>query len=1035
MGAGDDHVDVGLDAVNDGVQVATALGLLHVDYDSLSNIGAGSHIVAGHAALQVVNVSSGDVLLNHTEVVSGIGYGSVGSVGSLTAGGAGIHENNIELRNALVGSVVAGDVESTGNADGVIGAVSTHVVLGAVHFNGEHAGFLVISPNLRGGGGHLGTRLAVAVEICFDVGLGLAVHVVETVAVAFLLNINRSCSCCILGGGPVFTGQTTGQVQSLAQVTLNHHHVVGLALFQLSHFSAGDIGINRRIHGSVGGLAAFGAAGTAGGGGVQVGHIGIGDLAFGSSTDSHIGAVGAHVVDSTVHGGVQGVQLGVVSKDGLVAGGIGEVHVGAVSNNVNILLGRAVHEVQVVTALSGLQVNINALGEIGVGSAVVGAHSAGEVVSSFLGGLVQTQLVSNADLGSGGISTVSQCGSIVSGNIRCQHELGLVLGLRRALQVADPGSGDGLEVTVSAQEVLAGLHLGNIDALGGVVSPDAGNGSAHSYTAAGLALGVEVVFHTNVGLGLAIHVVEADALAGDALHKDVNAFRAQGRGVQSVAVAIAGEVQSLLQSLLLDIQSVSGLFLQRTVVHITGTLGPADHLALGAKLQLTVVVLDDTGDSDGIGLADLIDAVADHTVALDLLAAHQDGDGDVAVAGIVGRIHAVDLAGQSCDVGQLLTGVQLAGIGQDLVLVRGGAFSHAAAADAVDHLTACVELDGALVVLDNAGDSNQVLDGDLAHINALHTVAQDGVLGIAFDLNDNGDVAVVGIVGAVDLDNSTGQSSGVGQLGVFLQGVCSLQDLAGIGDSFNSFAFFHSVQSTTGVKLDGAVVVLQSAGDSDDVADQQLVNAFALQAVAHNGLALSAFHFDGNSDVLVLSGVNGVDGSDLAAQGGLVGQAFAGSQFVSGIDDLNHIHGGRQDHIPGVGCGVAKFVGNSSGQGVGSGHFAQLVHIDGDGAVFVHDDLDQIFAHIHGPNHGEGDAGDTDDAVAVIVHGGGGGLFGVLINGTKIFHCLFGSGTLGDKIGAVHRRLCGRCGGFVRSLLATAAGQHADNQDENENPC
>ena len=869
-----------------------------------------------------------------------------------------------------------------------------------------------------------------------DVGLGLAVHEVQLITAADLFQVDIY-SLFHIGGGSqtVVDGSGLGltvEVQD-STVALIHAHLVGGGSSGVGHNSSGHIAGGGVVAGVVVTGVIIAGVVTAGAGGVQVGHIGIGDLAFGSSTDSHIGAVGAHVIDSAVDGGVQGVQLGVVSKDGLVAGGVGKVHVGAVSNNVNILLGRAVHEVQVVAALSGLQVNINALGEVGVGSAVVAAHSAGEVVGTFLGGLVQTQLVSYADLGGSGVGAVSQCGSIVSGNIGSQHELGNILGAagHGAINVAGPGSADSLVSAVSTQEVLAGLDGGNVHAQCGVVGPVADNICAHNSAAADLTLVVGVVFHTDVGLGLAVHEVEAQALAGDSLDEDIHAFGAQGRGRQSAAGVVAGEVQSLLEGGLLDIQSVSGLFLQRTVVDITGALGPAVQVTLGAELQLAVVVLDDAGNSDGIGFADLVHAVADHAVALDLLAANQHGDSHIAVLIAIGSIYAVDLAGQSCQVRQLLTNSQLVGIGQDLILVRGGTLSNAAAANTVDHLAACVEFDGALVVLDNTGDGDQVIDGDLIYAGALHAVAQDGVLGIALNLDHNRNVAIVGIIGAVDLGDSTGQSCGVGQLGVFLQGVSSLQDLAGIGDGLNGIAFLHSIQSTTCVELDGAVVVLQSTGDSDDVADQQLVNAVALQAVAHDGHVLSAFHNDGDGDVLVFSAVNGVDRSDLTAQGGLIRQALAGSQLVSSLDNLCHIHSSRQDHIPGVGCGVTVLIGDGSGQGIGGGHFTGLVHINGNGAVFVDDDLDQILAQINGPNHSEGDACDTDDAVAVIVHGGGSGLFSILVDGTQILHCLFGGSAFRDKL----RGFLGRLGGILDLLLAATACQHADQHEQHEDQC
>ena len=725
---------------------------------------------------------------------------------------------------------------------------------------------------------------------------------------------------------------------------------------------------------------------------------------------------------------------------------------GAACDDVDVLLDAvSIGEVQVIAAFCGLQVDINTLGVVGLGCTVEAAHHAGEVVSFVLGGLIQTQLVGHADLGRGGVSAEGGSGGVrslanvaagLAGKDELSHELSLAnSGSVSVGDVVGAGGGDGVEIVVSTQEVLGAAQFHSVDLSGGVVSPvDAGR-SDQCGTCAELAFLVGVAFQLQVSLGLAAHEVEADALAFGLLNEQLHGVVDVLGGSQVAAVLLTVEVQNLAQGDLLHLQDVGGLSLQGTQVDGSHTAahGPAVQSTTGTKFQLAVVVLDDTGDGDRIGDADLVSAVALQAVALDLLAVDLNGDGHVAVAGIVSLIHSDDLTGQGCTVRQLLAGSQLVSVIQDLDRIGGGTLCHAATADAVQQLTAGVELDLALVVLDDTGNGDLVVDSDLAHINALQTEGDDGVVAVAIGNHDNGDVAIVGIIGGVNTGDSTGHGDRIRQSLAVGQVIGSLQDGANVGGSLDSVTLLNGIQSTAGVELDLAVVVLQRTGDGDDVADSQIFSAFALQTVALDGHVLNALNGDGNGDVLILSAVNSVDGDDLTAQGGFIGQSLAGGQLVSGLDNLGHVCSSRQDHVPGVRCGAAELISDGSGQGVGSCDITGFVHVDGDRAIFVDDDLDQVFAHVDSPNDSEGNTCDTDDAVTVIVDGGGSGLCGVLVDSAQVSHSFLSGGTLRCS----RLIICGLLyisrgvgGGSIRLIdRLLTAGQHAQKHDEQEYPC
>ena len=626
-------------------------------------------------------------------------------------------------------------------------------------------------------------------------------------------------------------------------------------------------------------------------------------------------------------------------------------------------------------------------------------------------------------------------------NLISLDELGNILGAATgiaAIDIANPRGGDGFICTVGAHEIFAcGGQIYNVNAAFTVVYPVAGGLGGDSQATALLTLIIGKLFNFDVSLSLAVHIEEAKTSAADALSIDICAFTADSSSLQTVALKLAVEIHGLIDAGLVNIQPVCHIFINRAVVHIPGTLFPAIQVTLSAKFQLAVVVLDNTGNCDGIGLTDLVNAVTYHAVALDLHTVYLNSNGNIAKVGIIGIIYAVDLTGQSCTVGQLLTSAQLCSVSQDLGSIGGGLLCHTAAADTLGHHTAGIILDGAPVVLDDTGNGDQVVNGDIFHAGTLQTVAEHGVLFVAFDLNDNRDVTIVGIIGRVDFDDSTGQGCLIRQSLILLQSVSSLQNLTGVGGSINGIALFNLLQNTAGIKLDGAFVILQNTQDGNDIADLQVLDhcncvVVALHAVALDGHIFCTLDLDGDSDILIFVSPDGVDRNDLTDQTRLVRQALALTQCIGCLDDLHHILSLGQDVVPSMGSHIAVFVGNGSSQRIRCCLFALLVDVDGHSAIFIYNDLDKILGNIYRPFDLKLDAANTDDAIAVVVHGGFGAVF--LIKTLQVVHSILCAGTLNTGLltlrGSGYRFRCG-CG----ILLRFTAGKHAQNHNQQKHPC
>ena len=453
----------------------------------------------------------------------------------------------------------------------------------------------------------------------------------------------------------------------------------------------------------------------------------------------------------------------------------------------------------------------------------------------------------------------------------------------------------------------------------------------------------------------------------------------------------------------------------------TAAADTSDQCTAGAKLQGALVVFNDTLDDDGITLGDLGCFVASQTVADDgcaLIALYHHLDSDVVVLTVIGGNDLGDLTGQGCVVIQMLTALQLLGICKNLCRIRRRRLRHTTAADAVDHLTAGIKLDGALVILDDTHNGNNIINRNIDRIITLQTVAQNGLILDSLNRNHNRDVLVVRIVGRIDLNDLTGQGCNIGQGLAIAQCIGCLHDLNRIGGSINGITLLYLIQRTAGIKFNGTVVVLDRAGNSDDVTNLHGFTALALQAVALDRIVLIAFNSHGDSDVLIIRIIHLIDGNNLAGQSHLIGQALPYCQRIGSLNDFAGINCRRQDVIPGPGRGFSVGIGYGSRQLIGSIRITLFVHIDGNSTVAIVNDLDQIFANIHGPYNIKRNIVDTDHRHAFIIDRGFGGFFCVGINGLQVlngFCCR-------DHIGVIH-------------LGLLTAGKHTQNHYNQKNPC
>ena len=511
------------------------------------------------------------------------------------------------------------------------------------------------------------------------------------------------------------------------------------------------------------------------------------------------------------------------------------------------------------------------------------------------------------------------------------------------------------------------------------------------------------VLHLSGAVVVTYNTQNSDGVANDGLNfQSVITDRA-------VSIESAVDVQNLAVSILnaqvavggvLDLSDLTGNFILVLGVHIVGdlftglvSLIQSDLSAIsGGQAQFLIAgngeLTGGEGD-DGSVLHLGAVKVADHAkqnnrIAFVGLAGHSI----VAVAALVEG--AVDVQGVALAVGNGEVAVHIAdnrldNTGNLVLLVGGGVVLHAVA-----HCISFLDsqlfngiLDGvfplvqstalgifyfALVVGDVTGNGDGIANAKIVILNALacQTEALDGLVGHAFHNDGNGDVAKGGVIGFVDLSDLTGQSCLVGQSLVFLQRISFLHDLLGIGGCFHFGAgLFHLQQRAAFAELHAAFIVYDVALDGDGITDQQGVCAFALNAVAQDGLVSIALNLHSNGNVLVSGVVGGIDLGDLTGQGCLILGRTANFQLEGFLHDGCHVGGSfhlagrshRQQSTASLELDLTLVVGQNTGNGDGvaglqslSAFALQTVALDGLtlNADHIHGDGDVLIAVVIG---------------------------------------------------------------------------------------
>ena len=337
--------------------------------------------------------------------------------------------------------------------------------------------------------------------------------------------------------------------------------------------------------------------------------------------------------------------------------------------------------------------------------------------------------------------------------------------------------------------------------------------------------------------------------------------------------------------------------------------------------------------------------------------------------------------------------------------------------------TTLVELHSALIVDDPTGNGDCIAYADLVSAGASHTVALNGLLGLAINDHGNSHILVLGAILRIDLGDHAGQGALVCQCTTLCQCVSVLQNLLYIFRCLHCFAGNYLVQNAAGIKLDRAIVILDDTGNGNGIAGLQILSAVALQAIAHNGLVLSAFHCNGNSDVLVIVAPCGIDLCNDTGQCHFVAHGFAGLQCVSLFHNGYHIIGGSgQQVVPAVGNAVAGLVSDGSGQNVLNVFLHFLIDVDGYHAIGALDDLNDVVVHIDRPNDFivhtvNRHIADTGEVL--------GGLFrNLLVDSLDILKCCL-------QVGSVNHVNSG-CGSL---FVLSAAGKQAQAHCQKKDPC
>ena len=842
--------------------------------------------------------------------------------------------------------------------------------------------------------------VAVGTLVHTDIGLGLTVHEVQPVAAlhAFhCLQLYIHSSGGILGGiQTVGNGLRLGSAVEVQHGTqLVHNHLVGGV-----HSGSGDhiaaLFLFRKLHGGKPGGELAHIHGIR----LQIGGVG--------HAEGGIGAVGAQII-------------GIFA----VLSGMDQGPVGAVVGIV--LCGSLGDQLQAALAVAGVAIGTLVHTDIGLGIAV---HEVQAVATLHTFHFLQHHIHSDCGI-LGGIQTEGNRLRLGSA-VKIQHRTGLIHD-----HLVGSARNGGIHICNTSGGIGGiGGRLSGIGCLGAVALDHIGHLTAGGKLDGAIIIGDGALYgdgvaHSQTGQAAALDTVAHDGLALSAGNLDGKGSILILRGIGLLdADDLAGEL-CIIHQRLAGSQPIGILHdLQGILGSIGAVDGVVDHLRTD-ELALALVVFDVALNDDIVANANLADTAATHIAGADGLTVLQlDGDGNVIVVGIVGVVHLRDGALDPCLIAELVAAIQILGIlpdlsqigddgGRCLVLHR-------------DQLTAGSKLDGAVVVGDVAFNGDDVVDIDGGGQLALDAVAHDRLAAAAVHLDGDGDILVLIGIGLLHGGDLAGQRCQIGQSLTLTQRVSFVHDLLRILGTYGYFAIALDDfdQLTAGIELDGAVVILDDAVNSDGIAHQQGIGTLALQTVAHNGLVRHVTYLNGNGDVLEGGIIGGVDGGDDTLQSNFLIHGLAGLQLVRRIDDLAVVHRQGDHMIPRSAGAVACSIGNGSGEHIGSLFRNILVHIDGDHVAFTGYDLYQILSNIHRPNdlipfrtyHNRGNAGKISGCLQR----------SLLINGADIL-----DGVL-QTVG-IHNRLGGCAGGLggghgAGLIVLITARQHRKQHGAHQNP-
>ena len=280
IGAADNHVDVSLHTVDHSIEVIAAGGFFQIDINCATLVGGGCHVVTAHGTGQVVHIGSGDILLNHTELIGLAGNGGgdhavngklilaanraqtifivvagsgdhvilgqslaaivtdsctgtsvCGAADCHSAQNSGVHMGAVGVRltvEAAIETACSNIVRTNGGE--VCAALGTKTVGGTIDLSNEETAGCIEGVN--GGSGCLVSAVDIAaVDNHVDIGLAGIIESIEIVTAGGFFQIDINSDLAVLVGIHIVTAHNACQIVDIGRrnILLDHTDLVGLA--------------------------------------------------------------------------------------------------------------------------------------------------------------------------------------------------------------------------------------------------------------------------------------------------------------------------------------------------------------------------------------------------------------------------------------------------------------------------------------------------------------------------------------------------------------------------------------------------------------------------------------------------------------------------------------------------------------------------------------------------------------------------------------------------------------------------------------